>query len=231
MGKILADIDLRNGANILREGVPFISVNGLYYPILASAPTPTAEGQSYYNSTTKTVYVWDGTTWKDLGATGSSGWQPRSIALYSLAGSGATFLSNGQYGIVCSFSNTANDRVLYSDALGNTVSPYDGSNFRLRLHYVLSATAGAADTIIFDQAVRLLGDGGSTQLVVVEQATTINLPANQLADTMLTADLAIVTGAVGAHTLMFGLTRRSSGAGADSYGGNVELISVEIVKI
>jgi hypothetical protein len=40
---------------------------------LASAPSSPVEGQVYYNTTDKNTYVWNGTTWDDLTATGGGG--------------------------------------------------------------------------------------------------------------------------------------------------------------
>lgn len=41
--------------------------------VLSSAPTSPAEGQIYYNSTDKTLYIYTGSTWLDLGKDGTIG--------------------------------------------------------------------------------------------------------------------------------------------------------------
>lgn len=60
---------------------------------LASHPANPAKGWAYYNTTDNTVYLWDGTTWVDLGGGGGGGTfsSPSDTVVFTVSGQGTTF--------------------------------------------------------------------------------------------------------------------------------------------
>lgn len=163
---------------------------------------------------------------------GAGAWQPPEINLGSLLTSGATFIINtGSAGVYLSFSGVADDTVFFNTSLDNHGNAYDGSNIKIRLHWRIQTNGGVGDTVgwVLQYALYKANDitsAGST--TVAQQDVDVS---TWLADQLKSTDLATMTGVATADVLMITLTRNSSGAGADSYAGNAELLGIEIIKV
>jgi hypothetical protein len=169
-------------------------------------------------------------TWVNAGG-GGGAWQPNSIPLGSLLTSGATFFLNGSAGVILSFSGVADDSAFFNDSLNKSGSTYDGSDLRLRLHYRISLNGTVGDTVGWLVSYKFSGDGTNSNIapaLISQQNVDVSA---ELQDIDFTTDLGIMTGLAGADTIFVTLTRNSSGAGADTFGGSAEIVSLEWVKV
>ena len=161
----------------------------------------------------------------------NSDWKPNSIPLGSLLASGASFFVNGGAGIYVSMSSTADDAVLFNDSLNKSGSTYDGSDLALILHCRIASNGTASDTVglLLDYAI--VKDGDNTTTTVTNVAQVDYDVSAEVQDIQFDIQLTTMTGVVGADSIMITVTRNSTGAGADSYGGNFEIIGLEFVKL
>ena len=157
-------------------------------------------------------------------------WLPNSVPLGSVLPSGATFFINGGAGVYLSFSGTSDDAVYYNDSLTKGL-PYDGSDLAMKLHCRLSSNGVVGDTVglIVDYAITKNGDNTTTTVTNIPQQNVD--VSTELQDIEFDIVLGTMTGVLGGETLMFTLTRNSSGAGADTYAGNLEVIAMELIKV
>jgi len=161
----------------------------------------------------------------------SGAWEPNDVPLGSLLASGASFFLNGGAGVYLSMSGTADDAFVLNSPLNNAGFLYDGSDLSIKLHCRLSSSGGVGDTVglLLDYAVVKAGDNSTTTVTNVAQVDTD--VSSEVADINFSIQMSTMTGVASGTTLMVTVTRNSTGAGADSFGGNLEIISLELIKI
>jgi len=159
------------------------------------------------------------------------GWKPNSVPLGSVLSSGATFFVNGGAGVYLSFSGTADDSMLFNDSLSKGGNMYDGSDLKLKLHWRLSIDGGVGDTVgwIVDYAILKDGDNATTTITTIAQ-NNIDV-SGELQDILFETTLGLMDGVANGEMIMLTLIRNSTGAGADSFSGNAEIIGLELVKV
>jgi hypothetical protein len=157
-------------------------------------------------------------------------WVPPPVSLGSLWVSGASFFLNGGAGVYLSFKGTADDAAYFNDNLDNGI-PYDGSDLAIKLHWRLSTDAGVGDTVgwIVEYAVIKVGDNSTTTVTTIAQQNVV--VTGKLQDIDFSTQLGTMAGVVGGSTLMLTLTRNANGAGQDTFTGNAEIISIELIKV
>ena len=173
---------------------------------------------------------YDGTDFQIIGRV-STDWQPPAVALGTLLSSGASFFINGGAGVYLAFDGASDDAVYFNDNLvGANGAAYDGSNMQIKLHCRISTNGGVGDTVglLVDYGIVVDGDNSSTTVTSIAQQN-VDVSA-ELTDIGFNIILGVMTGVVGADTLLFTLTRNATGAGADSYAGQLEVISFELLK-
>jgi hypothetical protein len=162
----------------------------------------------------------------------NSDWKPNDIPLGVILTSGASFFINGGAGIYLSMSGAADDAFFFNLPLDNDGTAYDGSDLAIKIRCRLSQSGVALDTVglLLDYAFIGNGDNSTTTVTNVAQVNT-DVPT-EVVDVQFDLQMTTMTGGVvGDHTLMVSVTRNSTGAGADAFGGNFEIISMELVKI
>jgi hypothetical protein len=175
--------------------------------------------------------MYDGVQFQLMGRV-STDWQPPAVPLGALLSSGASFFINGGAGVYLSFDGASDDTVYFNDNLigANGVS-YDGSDMAINLHCRLSSNAVAGNTVglVVSYAVLQDGDNSSTTVTAIAQQNVV--VTGRLQDIDFSIMLGTMIGVVGGDTLMFTLTRNSTGAGSDTYSGDLEVISFELLKV
>lgn len=163
--------------------------------------------------------------------TSSIGWMPNSIPLGSLLTSGASFFVNAGAGIYLSMSGASDDAFFFNDSLNKAGSLYDGSDIALKIHCRISSNGGVGDDVglLLDYAI--VKDGDNTSTTVTNVAQVDYDVSGEIQDEEFDIILTTMTGVVGGENAMVTVTRNSTGAGADSYSGNFEIISLEWVII
>ena len=206
------------------------SINAIEFDNLTADPTTLTESLTWYRSDLNELRSYINGAILVLNAGNAAQWLPNSVPLDSLLPKGATFFINGGAGVYLSFSGTADDAVHYNDSLSNGL-PYDGSNLAMKLHCRLSSNGGAGDTVglIVNYAITKNGDNTSTTVTNIPQQNVD--VSTELQDVQFEIVLGTMTGVVGGEILLFSLTRNSKGGGSDSYGGNLEVLAMELIKI
>lgn len=158
-------------------------------------------------------------------------WKPNSIPLGAVLTSGASFFINGGAGVYLSLSSAADDAFFFNDSLSKSGQDYDGSDLALILHCKISSNGGVGDDVglLLDYAIIMDGDNVETTVTnVAQQDVDVS---SEIQDEMFDIQLGTMTGVEGADTVMVSVTRNSTGAGADSYSGNFEVIGLEWKKL
>ena len=157
-------------------------------------------------------------------------WFPPQVPIFAVAGVGTVFALNTGAGLYASLSGTADDKISFNTILNNNVA-YDGSNLKIRLHARLSSNAVAGNTVglLLDYSFIKIGDNSNTEVTNVAQQNTV--VTGKLTDIEFYIDLATMTGEAGAHSLQVTIKRNSTGAGSDTYAGNLRVAGVELIKV
>lgn len=193
-------------------------------------------GFKWVNTATDTTYnCADASTgtavWTISSTPTSNTWNPPTIPLGALLASGASFFINGGAGVYLSFSGTADDTAFLNISLDFLGLNYTGVDLAIRLHWRLSANGGVGDTVGWVLSYALVGNGDNSTTTVTNVAQQDVDVSAEVEDINFSTQLGTMTGVLGADTLMVTLLRNSSGAGADSFSGNAELVSLEIIKV
>jgi hypothetical protein len=162
---------------------------------------------------------------------GGGSWNAPHLNLADWLNNGASSLLNANAGFQKSFSATANDEIVNEVTLYNNGLAYDGSGLSFRIHWQLfSVTPSPADTVIWelDAVLVAVGEDADSKTATLI-STTIDV-TGRTPDILYTDFLsASLVGLAGAKVLGLTLRRRSSGGGADSYSGIVDLFGFEIL--
>ena len=161
----------------------------------------------------------------------SSSWQPNSVPLGAVLTSGAAFFINGGAGTYLSLSGTADDSFYFNDYLSKANTAYDGSDLALVLHCRLSSNGVGGDDVglLLDYAIVKNGDNSTTTVTNVAQVDYD--VSTEIQDEEFDIQLSTMTGVVGAESIFISVTRNSTGAQADSYGGALEITGLNLVIV
>jgi hypothetical protein len=174
--------------------------------------------------------TYNGTAYEIAGRV-STDWKPNSIPLGAINISGASFFINGGAGVYVSLDGSSDDVFFFNDSLSKDGNMYDGSDIALKLHCRLSSNGAVSDTVglLLDYAI--VKDGDNTTTTVTNVAQVNYDVSTEVADIMFDIQLTTMTGVADADTIMITVTRNSTGASADTYGGDFEIIGLEFVKV
>jgi len=158
-------------------------------------------------------------------------WKPNSIPLGSLLTSGATFFVNGGAGVYLSLPGNADDTFFFNDTLNKSGLNYDGSDLAIKMNCRLETNGGGGDDVglILDYA--FISDGDNSDTVVTNVGQVDYDVSTEVQNISFSIQLTTMTGVIGAHTIMITVTRNGTGTGQDSYSDDLEIISMEFVKI
>lgn len=174
------------------------------------------------------MVAYDGTNFQLVGWDAS--WIPPLLPLGSILSSGATFfLSPSGAGLYLSLDGGAfDDAFVFNLELNNNL-PYDGSNLALKIHGATSTLGlGTVGLVVAYKFIANLTDFSTGATTLAQLNTDVT---GWTAGQSHTIQLGNMTGLANAHTLMITVTRNSTGAGADSYIGNLRVLELEIVKV
>jgi len=159
-------------------------------------------------------------------------WLPPSISLGTLLVYGASFFVNGGAGVYLSLDGTSDDTIFFNHSLRTPSGiSYDGSNIAIRLHCRLSSNASAGNTVGLVLSYAIIGTGDNSTTTVTNVAQQNVDVTGILQDIDFEITLATMSEAAGKNDLLCTITRNSSGAGADSYAGDLEIIGIELIKV
>jgi hypothetical protein len=157
-------------------------------------------------------------------------WQPSSTTLGDGVGNGTQLFANTGAGFQVAFDAASDDEFLFNLPLRDHQGvAYNGQDIALEICWALFSTApSASDDVVWDIDYAFVKDDGTENpytLVDGNLTDTIVVDA-RTADRKYRDTLSTMTGKVGATGLQVTLRRNSTGAGADSYSGTVDLYEV-----
>lgn len=163
-----------------------------------------------------------------------SQWQTPSLTLGDFLGNGAQFFLAAGAGYMATFDASSDDEIVCNIHLSNLGVQYDGSNLRLHIHTQLFNTVpGPGDTVLWEvdySFVKSDGTEDANTIVSGNNSDSIDVSA-RTANRNYGDVLSVMNGVEGASQLQITLRRNSSGAGADSYLGAVDIYAIELVKV
>jgi hypothetical protein len=165
------------------------------------------------------------------GGGGGGGWNPTAITLGDFVANGATAALNIGAGYYYSFDATSDDEIIVQIALARNGVAYDASSVRLDLHNMLVGAGGVGDTVLWEVDYAWINDGDNAYTAIdgtITNSVNVNGRASQI---KFTDSLTIPAGTAGDDLLQLTIRRNSQGGGADSFGGDVEIYGVDIVKL
>jgi len=157
-------------------------------------------------------------------------WLPPAVGLGSVLTSGATFFINPGAGVYIAFDGASDDTIFFNSSLSQSGIEYDGSDIQIVLKGRLSSNGAAGNTVglILNYGINGNGDDSTLSTIVAQQNVDVS---SELQDIQFEIVLATIPGVVGANQLMVDITRNSTGAGSDTYGGTYELTAIMINKV
>jgi hypothetical protein len=173
--------------------------------------------------------LYDGTDFQITGRV-STDYKPNSVPLGSILVSGAAFFVNGGAGIYLSMSGATDDSFYFNDSLSKEGNTYDGSDLALKIHCRLSTNGTTSDTVGLILAYAFVKNGDNSTTTVTTESQVDYDVSTEVQDVEFNITLNTMTGVADAETIMVSVTRNSTGAGADAYGGNFEITALEFVK-
>jgi hypothetical protein len=211
-------------------GASTLNLNGLgAKAILKNGSLALNSGDILANQTFWVMY--DGTQFQLMGRV-STDWQPPAVPLGAILSSGATFFINGGAGVYLAFDGASDDRVFFNDSLvGANNVPYDGSDIAIKLHWRISSNGSVGDTVGWVVKYAIIKDGDNTQTTVTAIPQQNVDVSGKSQDIEFDTTLGTMTGVVDGETLMFDLTRNATGVDSDTYTGQAEIISFQLVKL
>jgi len=159
-------------------------------------------------------------------------WFPPEINLGEGATSGVSILRALGGGLQWSFDSSSDDEWSVNKLLRNAGVDYDGSDLQIKIRYQLSSNGGGTDNVKLNLQYQLVTIGDDTDGLGTTINETIDVSSEvsgQIYEHTFGTNL--TGGVLGDDELMFSIERNSTGAGADSYGGNVWVIGIEILKV
>lgn len=173
-----------------------------------------------------TVYG-DGSNLTGIG--GSNEWHPGAISLGDWVGAGAAATIAAGAGYYYIFDAASDDEILLMHGLNTRGIEYDGSNIRLDLHWMkFGATTG---TVGWELDYAFLGDGKNAYLLT-DGTVTNSVDAGAMTDQIQYTDsMPNISGPSGSTHVQLTLRRNSTGVGEDTYAGDAELYSINLVKV
>lgn len=208
--------------------------------VLNGTAVPTTEGVDgdfYIKTDTNEIYgpksggLWGSPTSLvgPQGPSGSASWMPNSVPIGSILSGGATFFINGGAGVYLSFSGNSNDLIFINSALDNT-QVYDGSNLALEIHWKISSNGGVGDVVDWIVEYAIITQNGDTNASTTAATQSIDV-STILQDELIVTQLTTIPGVTNGKVILINLTRNASGPGSDSYAGNAEILSMQIIKL
>lgn len=218
-----SDIELVNGARILKDGNELLSENGLFIPSLASAPSSPTQSQMYWNTTDKILYVYNGTAWEGLNA-----WIPPKLNLNGQNQGTQAF--NAAAGHLRTFGANQDDAIRWNVELAHGSIPYDGSNIIFSKRWQLYTAPAAGNTVRWELDYAFVNDGDD-QLSLIDGTIVNNLTVDaRTARQQYTDSFTAISGAAGSTHLQLTLRRNGTGTSSDTYGGDADLYNVRLSK-
>lgn len=148
-------------------------------------------------------------------------WSPTAITLGDGFLNGATVALNSGAGVYMNFAEGADNEVLFNISLDRNGVAYDGTPISVELYWMKFGASGGTVNWELDYTFVEVGDNAyskvSGNLIQVVDVTSLT---NQ---TMTSTTFATISGAAGSKILQVTGRRNSSGVGADTYAGEVEL--------
>lgn len=136
-------------------------------------------------------------------------------------GTASVFVNDSDAGFYWSFDSTSDDKVQGNIPVGAANIAYTGGDLILRIKGRKSIAGNGTVGLIVSYAFIKDGDNSATEVTIIAQQNII--VDGETANVRFTTDLGLMTGEAGADTLLIGIERNSTGASADSYGGNFEM--------
>jgi hypothetical protein len=148
---------------------------------------------------------------------------PMSVGAY--LGTASTFINDSNAGFYWSFNAATDDEVLGNIPLTGSVA-YTGGDLRLVVKGRKNAAGTGTVGLIVRYAFIKDGDNSATEVTTIAQQD-ITVDA-ETANVRFSTALGTMTGEASAETLLIGIERNSTGAGADTYAGNFEITDVRL---
>lgn len=188
---------------------------------------PQAEAEA---GTATTERIWTAQRVKQaIDALASSTWQPPAINFGNGYTAGVSVFRSTGSGLLFTFDAASDDEWSANIPLDNNGIAYDGSNLKVRISYQIPVAGGGTDDIKLNYDYAFIKNGDNADLDKTEFTDTLDVSA--LAATSVTSyDSATLTGEAGATGLQISIERNSTGAGADSYGNDFDIIFIELIK-
>jgi hypothetical protein len=165
------------------------------------------------------------------GGGGGGTWYPTSITLGDTIANGASAAASVGAGYYYTFDAASDDELLINIELQRNGLTYDGASLRLDIQNMLVGAGGVGDTVLWELDYAFVNDGDNAYTKVdgtVVNSVNVNGRASQI---QFTDSLPTISGLAGSTQLQLTLRRNSQGAGADSFGGSVEVYALGLVRI
>jgi hypothetical protein len=229
---------VKGDGEVLGLNVKKANLNAVTTPLVTDDNTVGYEvGSIWVNTGTDKSYICcDSTTgsavWVEItaGAGGGGVWQPPSFTLGDGATSGVSVFANTGAGAYWSFDGASDDSWVGNIELSNNGIDYDGSNLALVLRWKISSAPSASDDVewVVDYAFTKDGDNAQTEVTTNTDNVVVD---GETVDLLFSTQLSTMTGEANADVIQLTITRNSTGAGADSYNGDAELLAIKLIKV
>ncbi len=156
-------------------------------------------------------------------------WFPPCISFGGGYTSGVSVFRSSGSGLLFTFDAANDDEWSTNLVLRCNGIDYDGTNLKVRIYYQIPVSGGAGDNVKlnYDYAFLQLGENGNSKKTEFED--TIDVSA-VVANQMQVYESSVLTGVVSAKVLQLNIERNSTGAGADTYGNDFDILGIELIK-
>ena len=131
------------------------------------------------------------------------------------------------------FDAASDDALVFEIPLYDSVSKmeYDGTNCTIALHYFIpTGSTITAKTYVIVMTYRMTSDGDDINNSSNNDFSKTITLTGKTADELQSEDLGTLTGGSGAKILKMRLERNSTGAGADSFAGDLDFIAYTLKR-